>query len=246
MPTNVRGRTGHESFEDFYGRHRGALRAYMSRHLRGRIELDDAMQEGLIRISSAFDDWAPEDRLAYAKRALRCAAYDGLRRELGTDARPEVIVLDPSAWDAAGDRAAGATARALDGLAHGRPTGQTEVVERGALFDLLRVLRPEEVRVLFGIAHVGNTPLEVAARLGLSPGRVAYLYDEARWLLRSLVRHARGDEPSRSERRALVDLKHGRLTGRERRRARRHLDHCVACRSTEVVEGCGRAPKAAT
>jgi DNA-directed RNA polymerase specialized sigma24 family protein len=234
--TPVQGRTADDSFEGFYGRNGGALRAYMSRQVRGRVELDDAMQEGLIRISCGFDEWPPEHRLRYAKRALRCAAYDGMRRQLGSHTRPHVLLSDFTDEGRGQDASTTCIARALYGLARDRATAHGELVERDALLEAFGALTPEEARVLLGILHLGDTRPQMAARLGLSPGRVAYVYDEARSLVRSLLSHERGDGLSSLERRALIDLKAGRLAHRERRRTRRHLEHCPTCRSIEVLE----------
>ena len=110
------------------------------------------------------------------------------------------------------------------------------LADRDDLLDALLRLDEDELPVVVGIARMGETADEVATGLELPRNRVAYVYDEARTFLRSLLAHARGDELAGHDRLRLIELEAGRLVGRDRRRTQRHLDHCALCRAIELLE----------
>lgn len=225
------GRATLDNFESFYLRHKVVLRAAAARHLHGRAELDDVIQEALIRIDQGFDSWSRDDRLRNALQAVRCAAIDTLRKELGTSERPEVIPYDFTVLeDGENPTPAGFGAELV------RFSDSSPLVESGVLPYALYQLSEEELRVLLDIAHRGGTTAEVAHDMQMSESRVAYLWDEGRTHVRSLIRHGRGDGLAGLERLALIELESGRLTGRSRRRAQRHVDDCELCREIEVLE----------
>jgi RNA polymerase sigma factor (sigma-70 family) len=227
------GRAALDSFEFFYGQYQDVLRAAAARHVRGLAEVEDVVQEALIRVVREFPSWERDHRLRNALRAVRCASVDALRREHGTGERPELVTFDFSALDATEEDCPVPSGM---GAALARRSEGSPLAESGVLEDSLSRLSREELRVLLGIAHRGETPDEVADELRLSQGRVAYLYDEGRTHVRALIRHGRGDGLAGVERLALIELETGRLTGRRRRRAQRHLDDCQVCRAIEVLE----------
>lgn len=230
------------AFEAFYANHANTLRAFTSRHLRGRLELDDAMQEGMLRISRDFAGWPPEQRVPYAKRALHCTVVDGLRRELGTTGeRSRMLVFDFSELDRSpipGESVA-ATKELTDAV--GRATSTTlttvgDLLERSALLEVLATLDRDERRVLMSIAYEGRTAQEAAVDLDLTLTRVNYLYDEARTHARSLLAHARRAELAGEDRLRLIKLEAGELNGRTRRRTQRHYEDCDFCSGIEQLE----------
>lgn len=230
------------AFEAFYASHSGTLRAYASRHLGGRLELDDAMQEGMLRIARDFAGWPPEQRMPYAKRTLHCTVVDGLRRELGTTGeRSRILVFDFSELDrpplpgesvAASKELSDAVSRATSATL----TTADDLLERTALLEVLATLDRDERRVLMSIAYEGRTAQEAAVDLDLPLSRVSYLYDEARTHARSLLAHARRAELAGEDRLRLIKLEAGKLTGRTRRRTQRHYDDCDFCGGIEQLE----------
>lgn len=242
-----RGRVA-RSFEQFVAEHTGLLRKYMAGQLSGaaNVSLEDALQEGLVRIWKEWDSWPAdaEQRLRYAQRALKCAAIDAVRRQYGRDGtRPQDVAVDFALAEAGGaveggritDTTLAALGLALAEQAHERRY-DTRLVERNVLVAALVALKPLERRVVWELAHEGRSHKELADELGITAMKVRDTFFEARALLRTLIAHADGSDVPRKERARLFALLDGELRGRERRMAQRHLDHCPACQRLATIE----------
>ena len=226
--TLAHGRAFEDSFEAFYVRHEPTLRRTAAKHVSGRVEADDVLQEALVGISRELSTWSHDQRLRNALRLVRCRAVDAMRHEYGTGDRPNLVPVDFEELERSDGADTAAWASEHDAT--------RAVTDRDELLDALRRLEDHELPVVVGIAHMGGTADEVAGGLELPRNRVAYVYDEARTFLRSLLSHARGDELAGRDRLRLIELDAGSLLGRDRRRTQRHLDHCTLCRALEVIE----------
>ena len=86
---------------DFIAAHQTAFRRAMAAALRGREDVDDALQQAYLRLMAEYDRWptdlTDEERLAFAYRAVHLAAKDVLRQEFGRSDRapkPREIPVD--------------------------------------------------------------------------------------------------------------------------------------------------------
>src|SRR4051794_15387915 len=95
-------------FDAFVAQHETLLRRVVAAKLRDAPnDVDDALQEGLVRIWREFPAW-PEDRserLRYASRTLAQASYDVLRKRWGHDLqrRGAEVVVDFRTVDGSSD-----------------------------------------------------------------------------------------------------------------------------------------------
>jgi RNA polymerase sigma factor (sigma-70 family) len=235
------------NFERFVAAHTGLLRKYMAGQISGSsVGLEDALQEGLMRIWREWDGWPADEQeqLRYAQRALKCAAVDAIRREHGRDGnRPATIPVDFQLAEAGGGVENGQisdTALAAVGLTLAEQAAERRdddrFVERGVLVGALVALSPLERRVVWELAREGRSYDEVAAELQIKVAKVRDTFFEARQLLRSLIAHADGSSVPRGERAQLFALLDGELKGRDKRIAQRHLDNCAACQRLADIE----------
>lgn len=188
-PSVVRGL---HPFAGFYALHQAALRNHVRELARGVIELDDAVQEGYIRVLAEFDDWAPLQRVANAKRAMRFGVIDAIRREhgVGKRRRPIMEPCDLAAVEAGGEAALHGAAIADLGRAFAREAqyrggADAGLLERSVLADGISALGSGERDVLLAIALEGHSVCSAAERLGLTRGQVRYRYEQARRRARS-------------------------------------------------------------
>lgn len=209
------------------------------------IDAEDALQEALIRLAREWDELPadPAARKNYIYRALRCSAVDAMRKWSGRGSsrgrvRSADLELAETAWDvdAAGTRDGelASIGRAICRQAARHDEAEQALV-RSVLVAALAALKPVEAQVIFGLA--GNASREeLAEELGIDTNRVRNVAQEARDVLRPLIVHANGAQPSPAERDRLFRYLDGELRGRERRLVRRHVSHCTTCRSIAALE----------
>lgn len=234
-------------FAEFVSQHEHTLRGLVEHRLRDSpSDVDDAYQEGLVRIWREFPSF-PEDptqRTAYAGRLLNHASIDLVRHKWGRHGqrRNRFIGFDFTKLDREEGHHPEKTVEELqrvlermhDELA--ADTGDSDELERRltALRQMLPALKPlERAALLASHPSGGNRPApEVAKRLGVSPGQVRQLCMEAMATLRPLLAHALAPELDDEEAGRVLDYTARTMTDkRQRGRMKRHLKHCEACRA---------------
>lgn len=244
------------SYEDFVRLHAdrfgGYLRGVLGRQAEGRggrVAVEDTLQEALLRI---YAEW-PElqelrdderDRRLY--RCLRDAAGQALRSEHGRPGersqRPRVVAFDFGSVHVAGDDQSahereltavvlGAMVRDL--AAAERDRDGRAMLDRGILVAGLRALTEREAVLLVAVDHLGWDQHQLANRLGMGFADLRRTLFGARKVFYALVRHAVGLEVEEEERARLAAYLAGELVGKEKREARRHLQHCRACQELQ-------------
>lgn len=237
-------------FAQFVSQQEPILRTIVVRKL-GDVtsDVDDALQEGLIRVWRDFHSW-PEDRAtrtAYAGRLLQQASMDVLRKRFGRklQRKGQELRVNFSAVDGWDDMEE--VLVQLWYKVHGEVEEPEEFERRWEAFrSMLPALKPIERAVLLAHHPAGRNrkSKEVAERLGITHGQARQHYMEAMAILRPLLSHALAPELEDEEAARVLDYKAGVMTDkRQRGRMKRHLKHCEPCRALadgqEVVIGVG-------
>jgi DNA-directed RNA polymerase specialized sigma24 family protein len=244
------------SYEDFVALHADRFGAYLRGVLGraaegrgGRVAVDDTLQEALLQIYAKWpelQELRDEERDRRLYRYLRDAAGQALRAEHGQlregSGRPRVIAFDFSAAQVSGvEQSAhereltsailGAMVRDL--AAAERDRDARAMLDRGILVAGLRALSEREAVLLIAADHLGWDQHQLAERLGMGFAHLRRTLFEARKVFYALVRHAVGLEVEEEERARLAAYLAGELVGKEKREARRHLQHCRACQELQ-------------
>jgi DNA-directed RNA polymerase specialized sigma24 family protein len=247
---------GGVSYEEFVRLHAEEFRRYLSTVLGraaedrgGRVAVDDALQEGLLRIHAEWPELLQvrdEERDRRLYRCLRDAAGEALRAEHGRrehrGQRPRIVSVDFGALHDSSDAqpmadreltaaVLGAMARELAG--DRRDAEARAMLDRAVLMAGLRALTEREAVVLIAADYLGYDQHQLAERLGMGFAPMRRELFDARNLFYTVVRHAAGIEVEQEERARLVAYLAGELTGKERWVAGRHLRHCEACQALE-------------
>jgi hypothetical protein len=184
-----------------------------------------------------------EERDQQLYRCLRDAAGEALRHEHGRLeglGRPRVVAFDFGVLHANEDEGVGGEKElaaavlgvmAADVAASVQAGERREVLDRAVLLAGLRALGEREVVVLLAVDHLEWEQEGLAVHLGMDFGALRTVLFEARRVFYGVVRHAAGIELDEEERARLHAYQAGELSGRERRVARRHLQHCDACQA---------------
>lgn len=243
------------SYEEFYRAHADRFSAFLGRTLGrqregadGRIGVADTLQEAMLQIHRQWPELqrvGDEERDRRLYRCLRDAAGEALRREHGrVDARrerPRIVAYDfgllhelPDDDVAVRDReltTAVLGSMAADLAAAAQDVERRAVLDRAVLLAGLRALSEREAVVLIAVDHLGWEQDELAEHLGMGFGALRTVLFEARRVFYGVARHAAGVELDEQERAQLHAYRAGELAGRERRVARRHVQHCESCRA---------------
>jgi DNA-directed RNA polymerase specialized sigma24 family protein len=244
------------SYEDFVELHADQFGAYLRGVLGnaaegrgGRVAVDDTLQEALLQIYAKWPELQglrDEERDRRLYRYLRDAAGQALRVEHGQLreglGRPRVIAFDFSAAQVSeGEQSAhereltsailGAMVRDL--AAAERDRDARAMLDRGILVAALRALSEREAVLLIAADHLGWDQHQLAERLGMGFAHLRRTLFEARKVFYALVRHAVGLEVEEEERARLAAYLAGELVGKEKREARRHLQHCRSCQELQ-------------
>ncbi len=238
-------RDGRASFQQFVDQHRHLMSDYIARRMRGTPELcaEDALQDALIRMWQQWRHWPedPERREVYMRQALKVAAVDAIRARYGRNmTRPREYPVNFADLDRCvpAEPSSQAIVREL-GLAIARESLERRPehrdIERGVLVAAFAALTDFERRVLFMTAR-GDNGAQIARDLGVRHQLVRETLMRSRRLMRSLIEHADAGKVSPDEARRLWNLRDGNLSGRPKREAQRHLDHCTTCKRLAGVE----------
>lgn len=246
-------------FAEFVSTHEDDLRSIVAHRLRDLPDdVDDALQEGLMRIWREFPSFPsdPKRRTAYAGQLLNRASIDLVRGRFGRhmQRRDQHVRYEPEALDRPGEAEREQVLvdlqRVLDRMQAelaGDEAGSEELERRlEALRLMFPALKPLERDVLLAHHPAGGNRRspEVAKRLGLTHSQVRQLYMEAMATLRPLLAHALAPGLDADEAGRVLDYTAGTMTDkRQRGRMKRHLKHCAACRalvdSQSAVVGTG-------
>jgi len=236
---------GRASFQEFVDEHRHLMSDYIARRMRGTPELssEDALQEALIRIWQQWRHWPqdPERREVYMRQALKVAAVDAIRARYGRNlSRPREYPVNFADLDRCVPAEPGAHAIVRElGLAIARESLEHQPdkrdIERSVLVAAFAALTDLERRVLFMTAR-GDNGAQIASELGVRHQLVRETLMRSRRLVRSLIEHADAGKVSPAEARRLWNLRDGNLSGRPKREAQRHLNHCTTCRRLAGIE----------
>jgi RNA polymerase sigma factor (sigma-70 family) len=237
------------SLGEFIASHQSELRAAMASALRGRADVDDALQQAYLRLINEYDRWpaeqTPQERLAFAYRTIQLAAKDALRQAFGRSdraPRPREIAVDFSSDGRDdNDAAGGATAQLLaqDALREvaGRYPGDDEHLDNALKVAALAALDPVAHQIVTA-SQLGLNHKQVAKELGLTHQTVRAKDSEARALLLSLLACARGRDVREASDINLFGYLEGQKLGRaERRLVQGHLRHCLDCQEIAALAG---------
>ena len=175
-------------FREFVAGHEAYLRAAIANRMRRSApsDVDDALQETLVRIWSQFDAWPedPSERRRYAHQLLSQASIDILRRGHGRKMELREIPTDFDTVEAAIEDelledhhldVRAALVRLMDDIEHQSDDVDDARHEREwtALNMVLPALKPIEREVLFAYHPAGANRKgpQVAAELGITPGQ---------------------------------------------------------------------------
>lgn len=241
------------SYEEFYRSHEEVFSLFLRRTLGreregagGRIGVADTLQDAMVQIHAqwpALQKVHGDERDQRLYRCLRDAAGEALRHEHGRLeglGRPRVVAFDfgllhtSDAEGVAGEKELAAAVlgvMAADVAASVQVSERRGVLDRAVLLAGLRALSEREVVVLLAIDHLEWEQEDLAEHLKLDFGALRTVLFEARRVFYGVVRHAAGIELDEEERARLHAYQAGELSGRERRVARRHLQHCDACQA---------------
>jgi DNA-directed RNA polymerase specialized sigma24 family protein len=221
----------------------------MASALRGRGDVDDALQQAYLRLISEYERWpanqTPQERLAFAYRTIQLAAKDALRQAFGRSdraPRPREIAVDFSFEGRADSEAAGgATVQLLaqDALrdAAGRYPGDDEHLDNALKVAALAALDPVAHQIVTA-SQLGLNHKQLAKELGLTHQTVRAKDSEARALLLSLLACARGrDIREASDINLFGYLEGQKLNRADRRLVQGHLKHCVNCQEIAALAG---------
>ena len=234
---------------EFIATHQAAFRQAMASALRQRADVDDALQQAYLRLITEYDRWSedqsPEERLAYAYRAIQLAAKDVLREQLGRSDRapkPREIPVDFSYdsredADESGPRATQLLAQQLLSETAARHPGDDEHLDNALYVAALAALDPVQREIVTRTSDaLGANHREVAEQLGLSHQFVRAQSSEARKLIFSLIACARGRDMREATDLNLFGYLEGQKLSRpERRLVQRHLKHCDNCQQLAAL-----------
>jgi RNA polymerase sigma factor (sigma-70 family) len=233
---------------EFIASHQSELRAAMAAALRGRVDLDDALQHAYVRLINEYERWpagqTEQQRLSFAHRTIHLAAKDALRQAYGRSdraPRPREVAVDFSAAGGEDSDAAGGASVQLaqDALreAAGRYPGDDEHLDNALKVAALAALDPVAHQIVTA-SQLGLNHKQVAKELGLTHQTVRAKDSEARALLCSLLACARGRDIGEASDVNLFGYLEGKKLGRaERRLVQGHLKHCDNCREIAALAG---------
>jgi RNA polymerase sigma factor (sigma-70 family) len=237
------------SLGEFIASHQPELRSAMASALRGRADVEDALQQAYLRLISEYDRWPAEqthqERLAFAYRTIHLAAKDALRQAFGRSdrvPRPREVAVDFSSERREdGDTSGGATFQLLaqDALreAAGRYPGDDEHLDNALKVAALAALDPVAHQIVTA-SRLGLNHKQLAKELGLTHQTVRAKDSEARALLLSLLACARGRDIREASDINLFGYLEGEKLGRaERRLVQGHLKSCVNCQEIAALAG---------
>ncbi len=219
----------------------------MAAALRGRADVDDALQQAYLRLVNEYERWpadqTAEERVAFAYRAVQLAAKDVLRQQFGRSdraPRPREVAVDFSA-DSRND-GEGSAADAIQLLAQERLSetasrypGDEEHLDNALKVAALAALDPIAHRIVTA-SQLGLNHKQVAEELGLTHQTVRAKDSEARALLLSLIACARGRDIREATDINLFGYLEGQRLGRaERRLVQAHLKHCADCQAIAAL-----------
>ncbi|UTI63933.1 hypothetical protein NBH00_21640 [Paraconexibacter antarcticus] len=214
----------------------------------GRIGVADTLQEGLIRVLAEWPELQHSRDPARDGRLYRCmmdAACDALRAEHGrsdgTHARPLMIAFDFDHLEDSGDElplyereliasVLGATVRDISATG-GDGRERRIMLTRAILLAGLRALSEREALIMIAVDDLHWDQDELAERLGIKTNALRQTLFGARKIFQGVLRHAIGLDLDEEERGRLHAYQAGELRGAENRHARRHLQHCDACKT---------------
>lgn len=213
----------------------------------GRIGVADTLQEALIHVVAEWPELQHSRDPARDKRLYRClmdAAGEALRTEHGRSdgkhARPLMIAFDFDKLDDTSSEqplyereliasVLGATVRDIAATSDGRES--RIMLTRAILVAGLRSLSQREALVMIAVDDLHWDQDELAARLGIKTNALRQTLFGARKIFQGVLRHAIGLDIDEEERARLHAYQDGELTGADSRHARRHLQHCDACKT---------------
>jgi RNA polymerase sigma factor (sigma-70 family) len=229
----------------FVASNRARLLAYTTRLVRdNRLDAEDVLQDALMRILKEFGDWprGEETRLRYAQEAIQLTAADAARKQARRRrlAGEEVLVDFAAAEERRGSEDGhDSIASALSSAMAARADSAEDIdalVERSVVAASFKALDEQERTAMY-LSLNGYKPREIAPRMGLDDAKVRQMLHQARAVVYDLVLHASGESVPKRDVERLVALREGRLSGREKRLARRHLENCAACQRLAELEG---------
>lgn len=253
------------NFAQFVSEHETILRRFIISRLRDHLgDVDDVLQDGLLRIWNQFEQWPedPDEQLRFAGRLMKQASVDMLRKRHGRNLQrrnAESLVFFSFVDDDDDDVDRGPVIDQLHQVirrmhfaehqdegkqvidAEGRLVAETDVeLERRitTLNVMLVALKDVERDVLLAHHPAGENRngKQVAEQLGITHGQARTHYMDAIAVLKPLIAHALAPELPAEEAAAALDYASGTMTDkRQRGRMKRHLRHCDACRA--LVEG---------
>jgi DNA-directed RNA polymerase specialized sigma24 family protein len=245
--------TGEPSFEGFVQQHAdrfgGYLRGVLGAQAEGRggrVPLEDTLQDAFLRMYEAWpelQDVHDDERDRRLYRYLRDAAGRALRAEHGRlDRKTERVRLVPFDFDSIGvgeydelpRREREVAASVLGAMVRDCAGGDKAiraVLDRGILLAGLRALTEQEAVLLLSVDYLRWDQQALANQLGIKLDALEKRLYVARKIFYSVVRHASEIEVDDEERGRLADYLSGQLEGREKRIARRHLQHCPTCQA---------------
>lgn len=242
------------SYDELFRAHSSEFTAYLARLLGraregagGRLGVEDTLQEAMLRIARDWPQLAmveDEERDRRLYRCLRDAAGQALRDEHGRVGarrqRPRLVAYDFRELELDGEEldareqeltaaVLGVMARQVADLTDG-PQPRA-ILNRAVLLAGLRALSEREAVALIAVDHLGWDQQQLADHLDVDFGQLRGVLFTARKVFYGVVRHAVGVELDDEERATLHAYLTGELSGREKRLARRHLQHCEACKA---------------
>lgn len=234
------------AFRQFVDSHHHVMRDYLERRLRGAHDVspEDVLQDALIRIWRQFKEWPtePERRIIFLRQALKVAAIDAIRSRRGRNGTtPREYPIDfadlerAQRSDAVGDQMIREIGKAIARDAVDRMSDGPERIQRSVLLASFAALTDLERRALFMTAR-GDNGVQIAGELGVSHQQAREALMRARKLVRSLIEHADAGKLRPEEAKRLWELRDGKITGRPKREAQRHLDHCSTCQRILAIE----------
>lgn len=237
--TQTKDRSSALAFQLFVDENRHLFTDYIQRRLDGphKNAAEDALQEGLMKIWSEWDDWPqdPEQQIRFARQSLKFAALETVRKRTGRDGSPRAgevtvdfnSVENPIPSTPSADRLARELGRAI---AEGSLVkDQIGYLEKASLVAAIATLTDLEQRVLFMTAR-GDDCREIADDLGVTHQQTREALMRARRLCRMLIEHADGEKLTPQEAQLLWQYKDGELSGKRARELKRHVEYCSACK----------------
>jgi RNA polymerase sigma factor (sigma-70 family) len=229
-------------FATFVAAHGELLRTYAESLVRtSTVDADDALQEGLVKLwreqAAHGLPESPDDRLRYARKVIRSAAVDLIRRKhhTRTAGGDREWVFDLHGVDTLYSDGEGSYSNAdVLGVAaalerEASPAVDDQVLSNRILVEALAKLGELEYDVIVRLWG-DQRYKEIAAELGVTEAQVNNAAFRARTLLVGLIEHASKIDLDADERDQLVALLNGEIADRKKRAAAQaHLDNCPLC-----------------